>query len=146
MHRRTVMKLFFVFFTLFLSLAGYHTYMSLDSLGRAALVESGDTTYYAPLDRLSVAMWSVSISAFIAAVMITATMLMFYVLMYFSTYRGVEHAKTICKDMGCDDPTIYKDVHWYGYEWLVSGKLPDGDTFVSTDKDGLFEGFELVYN
>lgn len=146
MHRRTALFISFLTSSSFFAFVTYHLYMSLDTLGRKALIESGDYTYYAPVDKFDVALRSFMISAIIVAIVMGLSMIGFYFIMRHDVIIGVTRAQEFCSKQGCDNPDIIEIVNWHGYDWSVRATTPDGGMLTLNKHESIFDYPPYLYN
>lgn len=147
MSRRSLMMLSFVAFTMAISVAYYHIYMSLDTMARQALLELGDTTYYAPENQVWVATKVVMFSgAFVGAGMV-AMMFVTYLLSTAMCNQEINAAIRDCKKLGGEVTSApIKVCHWYSYDWSLTGELPSGEEYHRFNGDDFFEVMPFVHH
>lgn len=141
------MQLSFVAVTTAISIAYYHIYMSLDTLGRQALLELGDTTYYAPENKVWVATKVVMFSAAFVGAGMVALMFVAYLLSTAMCNQEINAAIRSCEERGGEITSKpIKVCHWYSYDWSLEARIPGGSEQIYSNGDDFFEVLPFVHH
>ncbi len=146
MSRRSAMKLVFAVTTAVLSVAYYHIYMSLDTLAREALLEMGDTTYYPPENKLEVFAHIVLVMSSLVALGMALVMFGFYILSVAMCDREVRVAVSECEQQDGEIASVITSCHWYSFDWIVTGSLPNGTKFERSSGDNFFDVVPFIHS
>jgi hypothetical protein len=145
MSRRSIIAGIFVLGTTLLSAMYYEFYFAVDRIAPVVLVETGDTTYYAPENQVWVATKVVMFSTVFVGAGMLAMMFLAYLLTTVMCNQEINAAIRDCERLGGEVTSApIKVCHWYSYDWSVTGKLPNGDKYTRSNSEDYFEEMRLV--